>query len=288
MREYLRKVWLGFYTVLLGMKVTIRYFFSPSITLQYPDQKWEIPDGARGKLDVHIDDCIGCLQCARACPVECITIETKKPPPGLDMGKTSDGTKKKLVVPFFDINLTTCLYCGLCVEACPTGCIRMTKDYEYSVYDRGELLLSFGKDLDPAVVAAAEKAAAEKAAAEEAEAEKAGAGKKGADKSVAEKPVGGAVGAAKGTPGEAKAEPGKSGASPTAAKPRSETPKESGAAEPKPAGGGATSDGSANKEKPAEIDEGDKPGVSDSAGKAEESSSDKTPPPLGEKKTSSE
>jgi len=271
MREYLRKVWLGFYTVLLGMKVTIRYFFSPSITLQYPDQKWEIPDGARGKLDVHIDDCIGCLQCARACPVECITIETKKPPPGLDMGKTTDGTKKKLVVPFFDINLTTCLYCGLCVEACPTGCIRMTKDYEYSVYDRGELLLSFGKDLDPAVVAAAEKAAAEKAAAEKAEAEKAGAAKEGADKAVAEKAGGGAA-----------------GASPAPVKPKSETPKESGAAEPKPAGEGATADGSAKKEKPAETDKGPKAGGSDSAGKTETSSSDETPPSPGEKKTSSE
>jgi NADH-quinone oxidoreductase subunit I len=156
MGAYFRNAWLGFWTVLVGMGVTIRYFFSRPITLQYPDQRWEIPDGHRGKLDTDISDCIGCLACARACPVECITIETRKPPKGLDMGQTSDGTKKKLVVPRFDIDISICLYCGLCVEACPTGCIRMTKDYEYSTYNREtDLLLHFGKDLDPAVEAAA-------------------------------------------------------------------------------------------------------------------------------------
>ena len=254
MREYLRKVWLGFYTVLLGMKVTIKYFFSPSITLQYPDQRWEIPDGARGKLDVHMDDCIGCMQCARACPVECITITTKKPPAGVDLGKTSEGTKKKLVVPVFDINLTTCLYCGLCVESCPTGCIRMTKDYEYSVYDRGELLLSFGKDLDPAVVAAAEKAAAKKAAAEKAEAEKAGAAEGGSAKPAAK------AEAASGASEKAKVDAGKAekvgtqekaGASPAAGKPGSEAPKASGSAVPKPAEGSGTSEGSSAKGSPS-------------------------------------
>lgn len=173
MGAYIRKVWLGFYTVLLGMRVTLKYLFSPAITLQYPDQRWEIPDGARGKLDTDINDCIGCLACARACPVECITIETRKAPKGLDLGKTSDGTKKKLVVPRFDIELSTCLYCGLCVEACPTGCIRMTKEYEYSTYNRREdLLLHFGRDLDPEVEAAAIKRAKELEEAGKAEAVK--------------------------------------------------------------------------------------------------------------------
>jgi len=170
MGAYFRKIWFGFYTVLLGLRVTWKYLVSKPITLQYPDEKWDIPDGSRGKLDTEIDDCIGCLACARACPVDCIAIETKKPPKGLDLGKTSDGTKKKLVVPHFDIDISICLYCGLCVEACPTGCIRMTKDYEYSTYDRKkDLVLHFGKDLDPEVEAAAIKKAKEIEEAEKAE-----------------------------------------------------------------------------------------------------------------------
>jgi NADH-quinone oxidoreductase chain I len=173
MEAYLRKAWLGFYTVLLGLRVTLKYLVAKPITLQYPDEKWEIPDGARGKLFNAIDDCIGCLACARACPVDCITVQTRKPPKGLDLGKTTDGTTKKLVVPKFDIDISTCLYCGLCVEACPTSSLRMTKEYEYSTYDRtADLLLHFGKDLDPAVEAAAIERAKKLEEAEKAEAEK--------------------------------------------------------------------------------------------------------------------
>ncbi len=45
-----------------------------------------------------MDDCIGCDQCARACPVNCIEIETVKSIPGEDLGKTSNGKKKALWV----------------------------------------------------------------------------------------------------------------------------------------------------------------------------------------------
>ncbi len=173
MEAYFRKAWLGFYTVLLGLKVTLKYLVSKPITLQYPDEKWEMPDGTRGKLFNYIDDCIGCLACARACPVDCITVETRKPPKGLDLGRTTDGTAKKLVVPKFEISISTCLYCGLCVEACPTLCLRMTKEYEYSTYDRStDLLLHFGKDLDPEVEAAAVERAKQLEEAEKAEAAK--------------------------------------------------------------------------------------------------------------------
>lgn len=267
MGAYLRKVWLGFYTVLLGLKVTWKYLVSKPITLQYPDEKWDIPDGSRGKLDTEIEDCIGCLACARACPVDCITITTKKPPKGLDLGATSGGTKKKLVVPQFDIDISICLYCGLCVESCPTGCIRMTKDYEYSTYDRRkDLLLHFGKDLDPEVEAAAIKRAKEIEEAEKAEAakkdeaakkteagEKAGAKQKaGAAKSAedAEKGVPtDRVGAA-GRTGDAKALAGEKAGSeaksdPAAAKPKPDSKNSDSDKPVKPgaAGGGPGGDG---------------------------------------------
>lgn len=78
MKEYLKNTWLGIYTVLVGMKVTLSHLFKPKVTIQYPDVRVQLPERARNRLYVNIDDCIGCDQCARACPVDCIEIETVK------------------------------------------------------------------------------------------------------------------------------------------------------------------------------------------------------------------
>jgi NADH-quinone oxidoreductase subunit I len=90
-----------------------------------------------------MDDCIGCDQCARACPVNCITIETVKSIPGDDLGKTSNGKKKALWVTRFDIDFAKCCYCQLCVFPCPTECIYMTDVYEFSEFDRDKLIYEF-------------------------------------------------------------------------------------------------------------------------------------------------
>jgi len=90
-----------------------------------------------------MDDCIGCDQCAMACPVDCIMIETVKSTPDVDLGLTSVGTKKRLYVTKFDIDIAKCCYCALCVYPCPTECIKMTDVYEFSEYERKNLMYSF-------------------------------------------------------------------------------------------------------------------------------------------------
>jgi NADH-quinone oxidoreductase subunit I len=143
MGRYFRNVWDGVVTVLIGMKVTWLHLFTPAVTIQYPDVKRKLPERARNRLYVNMDDCIGCDQCAMACPVDCITIETIKSTPDVDLGLTSVGTKKRLYVPRFDIDIAKCCYCGLCVPPCPTECIKMTDVYEFSEYERRNLLYSF-------------------------------------------------------------------------------------------------------------------------------------------------
>lgn len=143
MKQYLKNTWDGIYTVLVGMRITFKHLFTPAVTIQYPEVKVKLPDRVRNRLYVNIDDCIGCDQCARACPVNCIEIETVKSIPGEDLGTTSNGKKKALWVTKFDIDIAKCCYCQLCVFPCPTECIYMTDVYEFSEYDRANFLYKF-------------------------------------------------------------------------------------------------------------------------------------------------
>ena len=145
MVNYFQDIFLGVWTVLISMGVSFRHIFSRNkgYTLQYPREKAEPPDRARHLLFNKIEDCIGCDKCARACPVNCIDIETIKASPDEDLGITSTGNPKRLWVTVFDIDMAKCCYCQLCVFPCPTECLTMTKEYEQSVYDRDGLIFKF-------------------------------------------------------------------------------------------------------------------------------------------------
>lgn len=128
----------------IGMRITIKQMFSPTVTLQYPRQKKVMPERVRNRLYMNFDDCIGCDLCAKACPVDCIEIEVLKAPPSENLGETSTGQKKRIYVTKFDIDIAKCCYCALCVYPCPTECLKMTDVYEFSEFDRHNLIYNFG------------------------------------------------------------------------------------------------------------------------------------------------
>jgi len=166
MRKYFKNIWETVKTLLIGLGITLKHMFKArkgNVTLQYPEEKWPRPGRnigfdlsnyniIRSKLHVDINDCIGCRKCERACPVECIKIDTIKVPKGTDLGITSSGTGKRLLVSRFDIDMTECMFCNLCTYPCPEDCIFMTGgpnsekhplDYEYSQYDKKNLIFEF-------------------------------------------------------------------------------------------------------------------------------------------------
>jgi len=150
---YFKNIGDSITTLITGMKVTMGYFVRAKehVTLQYPDEKWPNPERnigvgeldtynvIRSKLHVDIDDCIGCKKCERACPVNCITIDTLKTDKGEDIGTTKLGTQKRLLVTRFTIDMTECMYCDLCTFPCPEECIYMTPDYRFERGDNKEV-----------------------------------------------------------------------------------------------------------------------------------------------------
>ncbi len=129
-REYFGTVWNAVKTTLVGMAVTGRYLLSKPVTLQYPDEKPEIPDGYRGIHVYEVDRCIACDQCAIACPVDCITIE-------------SIGKGKNAILTRYEIDYNRCMFCGLCIEPCPTDCIHMGRSYDLTRFRSEDCSIDF-------------------------------------------------------------------------------------------------------------------------------------------------
>lgn len=151
-----------------GMAITARAMFDPRTTIQYPDvniQGARLPDGYRGDLSpmsdryrgflhVDMDLCITCLVCEEECPIDCIVIEERRCEKVNVVSKTTGRrTLRVKEATRFDIDIGKCMYCGLCVEPCPTGAIHFTKEFARAVSDLDQLVFKFVDPtrLDPPV-----------------------------------------------------------------------------------------------------------------------------------------
>ena len=121
---------------------TLKQMFSPTFTMEYPEEKWDPPAIFRGRPVLVEDDgqerCVACGLCARACPPLAISMQASEKPED----------PKERYPEWFEINMLRCIYCGYCEEVCPEEAIVMSKDYdivfesrEEAVYDKERLLV---------------------------------------------------------------------------------------------------------------------------------------------------
>ena len=133
---YFKEIATGFWSLLAGMAVTIRYFVKPVITVQYPRQKIQMSPRYRGYPQFIIDPdtqthrCIACEMCSRICPSQLITVEGAKFP----------GEKQKRGTKYIHEHYY-CSLCGLCVEVCPTTALEFSKVYQLVGLSRQDAVL---------------------------------------------------------------------------------------------------------------------------------------------------
>ena len=134
--EYLRSLML--LELMKGLGMTMRHFFRPQFTINYPEEKTPKSPRFRGlhalrRYPNGEERCIACKLCEAVCPALAITIES-------DM--RDDGTRR---TTRYDIDLFKCIYCGFCEESCPVDSIVETRIHEYHMENRGENIMTKDK-----------------------------------------------------------------------------------------------------------------------------------------------
>jgi NADH-quinone oxidoreductase subunit I len=134
--EYFRSLML--LELLAGMGLTMRHFFRPRITINYPEEKTPKSPRFRGlhalrRYPNGEERCIACKLCEAVCPALAITIDSEE---------REDGSRRTTA---YEIDLFKCIYCGLCEESCPVDSIVLTGVLEYHMESREEGILDKDK-----------------------------------------------------------------------------------------------------------------------------------------------
>jgi len=140
--------------IIKGMAVTAKNFFGSYVskdrltTVQYPEERLPQKGNTRQFPMLVFDGdpekglrCVACTICEKECPPQCIFIVKSK-------DKKPDYKGQPQLYPaVFDIDVSVCMSCSICVEVCPFESIKMNTEFELSEPDRFEGFLLHKEDL---------------------------------------------------------------------------------------------------------------------------------------------
>ena len=138
--QYLTDVIEGAWSLIVGMSVTMRYFFKKPVTVIYPKERIPIKR-FKGPISFVVGEktqdhlCISCNACIKVCPSRCMSLEAGK--------SAVDG---KRILTDFKVNYILCSLCSLCIDVCPTDALKHADgDYDIAVTGQKELIMDLLK-----------------------------------------------------------------------------------------------------------------------------------------------
>ncbi|MDR0811625.1 MAG: 4Fe-4S binding protein [Paludibacter sp.] len=145
MKRYFLELFKGVKSLVLGLSVTLKAFFTKKVTQQYPENRatLQISPRFRAALTMPHDAnnehaCTACGLCQMNCPNGTINVLSK-------MLETEDGKKKKILDEYY-YDLGMCTFCNLCVISCPSKAIEFSNDFENAVFTRNKLKMKLNCD----------------------------------------------------------------------------------------------------------------------------------------------
>ena len=137
--NYIKEIFEGIYRLFQGMYITMLNMLRKKVTEQYPENRGKLvyPERFRGMLMLIRDEnnqhnCNGCGICIINCPNESIKVTVKK--------ETDETGKEKKMLDKYMYDLGSCIFCGRCVQTCPSSGLGWTNHFEHSVFTRSKLI----------------------------------------------------------------------------------------------------------------------------------------------------